>query len=99
MTLRWGPTGLALGDALTQDKPEAADLLRARVRASAFQLTDESSTWQRTREEREARSLRKPMVKFEVTGDERRTRTFLEGLADAEPTESCMTAAESDARE
>ena len=34
------------------------------------------------------------MVKFEVTGDERLTRTFLEGLTDVEPTESSTTAAE-----
>ena len=57
VTLRWGPTGLMLGDALTKDKAEAADLLRACVRASAYQLADESSTLQRAREEREARSL------------------------------------------
>ena len=38
--------------------------------------------------------LRKPMVKFEVTGDERLTRTFLEGHTDVEPTESSTTAVE-----
>ena len=37
---------------------------------------------------------RKPMVKFEVTGDERLTRTFLEGLTDVVPTESSTTAAQ-----
>ena len=49
VTLRWGPTGLILGDALTKDKADAADLLRACVRASAYQLADESSTLQRAR--------------------------------------------------
>ena len=44
-----------LGDALTADP---ADLLRARVRASAYQVADEPPTLQRTREEREGRSLR-----------------------------------------
>ena len=58
VTLRWRPTGLMLGDALTKDKAEAADLLRACVRASA-QLADESSTLQRAREEREAPSSAK----------------------------------------
>ena len=43
-----------LGDALTEDKAEAADVLRACVRASAYQLADESSTLQRAREERES---------------------------------------------
>ena len=32
--------------------------------------------------------LQKLMVKFEVSGDEWLTRTFLEGLTDVEPTES-----------
>ena len=44
LTLRWGPTGLMLGDALTKDKAEAAVMVRACVRASAYQLADESST-------------------------------------------------------
>ena len=46
--------------------------------------------------EREARSsCESRMVKFEVTGDERLTRTsFLAGLTDVEPTESSPTAAE-----
>ena len=66
-----------LRETLTKDKAEAADLLRC-VRASAYQLADESSL-QRAREEREARSSQ-TMVKIEVTGDERLTRTFLEGL-------------------
>ena len=56
------------------------------MRASAYQLANGSSTLQRVREEREA-------VKFEVTGDERLTRTLLEGLTDVEPTESSTTAA------
>ena len=43
-----------LGDALTKDKADPADLLRASVRASAYQLVDESCTLQRAREEREA---------------------------------------------
>ena len=34
-TLRWGPTELMLGDALTKDRAEAADVLRACMRASA----------------------------------------------------------------
>ena len=59
VALRWEPTGLMLGDALTKDKAEAADLLRACVRVSAYQLADESSTLQRAREEREARSFAK----------------------------------------
>ena len=50
----WGPTGLMLGDALTKDKADAADLLRACVGASASLLADESSTLPRAREEREA---------------------------------------------
>ena len=60
VTLRWGPTGLMLGDALTKYKAEAADLLRACVRASAYQLADESSTLQWAREEGEARSFARP---------------------------------------
>ena len=48
-----------LGDTLTKDKAEAADLLRACVRASADQLADQSSTLQRAREERDVRSLTK----------------------------------------
>ena len=38
VTLRWGPMGLMLGDALTRNEAEAADLLKACVRASACQL-------------------------------------------------------------
>ena len=49
-----------LGDALTKDKADAADLMRACVRASAYQLAEESSTLQRAREVREARSFTKP---------------------------------------
>ena len=71
VTLRWGPTGLMLGDALTKDIADAADLLRACVRASAYQLADESSTLQRAREEREAGSLTK--TTFESRGHGRRT--------------------------
>ena len=70
VTLRWGPTGLMLGDALTKDKAEAADLLRAGVRASAYQLADESSMLERAREEREARSSAKSDCK--IRGHERR---------------------------
>ena len=82
------------GDALTKDKADAADLLRACARASACQLADESSTLQRAREEREAPIFHESQkVKFEVTGDERLTRTFLEGLTDVVPTESSTTAA------
>ena len=47
VTLRWGPTILMLGDSLTKDRADAADLLRACVRASTYQLADESSTLQR----------------------------------------------------
>ena len=54
VTLRREPTGLMLGDALTKDKADPADLLRACVRASASQLADESSTLPRAREEPEA---------------------------------------------
>ena len=46
-----------LGDALIKDK--AADLLRACVRASAYQLADESSMLQRAREERKTGSFAK----------------------------------------
>ena len=74
MTLRWGPTGLMLGDALTIDKAEAADLLRACVRVSAQQLADDSSTSVRPG------PLRKLMLKFEVTGDERLTRRGTDSL-------------------
>ena len=69
-----GPTGLMLGDALTEDTAEAADLYHPR----GYRL--EKSV--------KLRPLRKLMVKFEVTGDERLTRTFLQGLTDGEPTES-----------
>ena len=64
------------------------------MRASAYQLADESSTLQRAREEREARSSAKTDGKFEVTGDERLTGTFPEGLTDVVPTESSTTAAQ-----
>ena len=48
------------------------------MRASAYQLADESSTLQRALDEREARSLaNSSMVKFEVSGDERLTRRCL----------------------
>ena len=65
--LRWGSTGLMLGDALTKDEADAADLLRAWVRARLHEL----STLQRAREEREARSLTK--THGEVRGHGRRT--------------------------
>ena len=68
VTLRWGPTGLMLGDALTRDQAEPADSLRACVRASACQLADESSTLQRARDEREARSLAKADGKIQGLG-------------------------------
>ena len=71
VTLRCGPTELMLGDALTKDKAEAADLLRACVRASAYQLANESFTLQRAREEREPRSLLKTNGK--IRGHGRRT--------------------------
>ena len=70
VTLRWGPTGVTLGDAATTDKAESADLFRACVRASAHQLADESSTLQRARE-REALSLAK--VNGKIRGLGRRT--------------------------
>ncbi|CAK0792131.1 unnamed protein product, partial [Prorocentrum cordatum] len=69
-TLRWGPTELMLGDALTKDKAEAADVLRACMRAGAYQLADESA-W--------------AMVKFEATGSDEQARAFLLGLVDVYP--------------
>ena len=87
MTLRWGPTGSMLGDALTKDKADAADLLRACVRASPYQRADESSTLQRAREEREF-DQSGANVKFEVNGEEKLTRTVLEGIADVARAES-----------
>ena len=71
VTLRWRPTGLLLGDALTKDTADDADLLRAYERASAHQLAAESSMSKRAGEEREARSLMK--AHGEVRGHWRRT--------------------------
>ena len=71
VALRWGPTGLMLGDALTKDKAEAADLSKTCVRASACQLADESSTLKRAREGREARSS--PNADGRSRGHRRRT--------------------------
>ena len=52
-------TRLMFGDALTNDRTDAADLLSACVRASEYQLADESSTLQRARQECEVRDLTK----------------------------------------
>ena len=67
VTLRWGPTRLMLGDALTKDKADAADLLRACAHIS--------SQMSNPRCKGLGRGVRpglqqKPMVKFEVTGDD-----------------------------
>ena len=78
-----------LGDALTKVKAGATDLLRACVRASVYQLADESSTLQRTREEREARSFAK------ADGEIRRTA---DANVSVVPTESSTTAAQGSMR-
>ena len=44
---------------MTKDKAEAADMLRACVRAFAYQLVDESSRLQRAPDERESWSSAK----------------------------------------
>ena len=87
--------------ALTKDKADAAELLRACACASAHQLADESYTLQWAREEREARSLtevhgasQEPMVKFEVAGDEKLTRTLLGGITDVVRAELIVTTAQ-----
>ena len=84
-----------LGDALTKDRAEAADLLRACVRARL--RTNSLISHPRCNGfEKSVKPdpLRKPVAKLEVAGDERLTRTFLEGLTDVVPTESSTTAAE-----
>ena len=87
VTLRWGPTGLTHVDALTKDKAEAADLLKACVRAYHPRCNGLEKSMKPS-------PLRKLMVKFEITADERLTRTLLKGLTDVEATESSTTAAE-----
>ena len=56
---------------LTKDKAEAADMLRACVRAFAYQLADESSRLQRAPDERESWSSAKADGK--IRGHGRRT--------------------------
>ena len=72
-----GSTGLVLDVALTKDKANAA-----RMRASASQLADESSTLQRVREKHKTRwadnwlyPKERAMVKFEVAGHEQLGRS------------------------
>ena len=87
VTLRWGQTGLMLGDALTKDKADASDLLRAILR-----INKQTSHPLCNGLEKSVR--RKPMVKFEVTSDEWLTRTFLGGFVDVLPTEPSTTTAQ-----
>ena len=55
MTLRWGPTGLMLADALTKDRPEPADLLRSVLKHGMYQLADERGVLAKASEERDRR--------------------------------------------
>jgi hypothetical protein len=57
--LRWGPTSLMLADALTKEKPEAHDLLRACIRSGVYQLADEPTVLENAAAERERRKARK----------------------------------------
>ena len=54
-SLRWGPTSLMLADALTKEKPEPHDLLRACIKAKVYQLADEPTVLQHASPERERR--------------------------------------------
>lgn len=65
-TLRWGPTSLMLGDALTKDWAEATDVSRACLRAGAYQLADESTTLERAQAEKAARA--QPQAAQQATG-------------------------------
>eukprot|EP00959_Pyramimonas_sp_CCMP1952_P174652 3650033-Pyramimonas_sp.AAC.1 len=59
--LRWGPTSLMLADALTKEKADAHDLLRACVRSGVYQLADESVTLESAAAERERRRVRREL--------------------------------------
>ena len=88
VTLRWEPAGLVLGDALTRDKAEAADQSRACEARVCFNSHMNHPRCNGLEKSVKPRPLRKLIVKFEVTGNERLTRTFLEGLTDLDTAES-----------
>jgi len=55
MILRWIPTDRMLADALTKDKGDPADLLRAVVRAGVYQIADVSTVLQLKANEKQRR--------------------------------------------
>ena len=57
-SLRWAPGELQLADAMTKDKAEAQDALRAALRARSFCLGDEAHALRRRSAEKEARLQR-----------------------------------------
>ncbi len=56
--IRWCPTNRQLADALTKDKGEPADLLRACMRANIYQFADEERILELKSQEREHRRTR-----------------------------------------
>jgi hypothetical protein len=56
-TIRWAPTDRQLADALTKDKAEPCDLLRACMRSLTYQLANESKVLDEAARERERRKL------------------------------------------
>ena len=69
--LRWRPTELMLGDALTKDKADGAELLRACVRTPECQVSEESSTLIRAREERKIGKKTNNIRHSEIRGNGR----------------------------
>ena len=67
-----GPMELMLGGALTKDRAEAADVLRARLRASAYQLADESVTLARAQAEKNTTEWREIAAKANTKHGQKR---------------------------
>ena len=57
--LRWAPGELQLADALTKDKAEPTDLLRAVMKTGRFQLREEADFLKQRANERETRTRQK----------------------------------------
>eukprot|EP00959_Pyramimonas_sp_CCMP1952_P466729 9490458-Pyramimonas_sp.AAC.1 len=66
-SFRWCPTNRQLADALTKDKGDPADLLRACMRAHRYQLADEEYVLELKANERENRRLRGAQRKEQST--------------------------------
>ena len=79
--LRWAPTDRQLGDVLTKDKAEPADLIRSVIKAGEYQLADEDTVLERAKTERDERKRRgeeRKLLNELPTSDETSTNDLIE---------------------